>query len=90
MPEGLHHLAGRIGGLRVHQTNDSKAIAARARRGQFQRWLDQARDEHPEAPDAELERLAKLKQREHMARLALASAKARRQRSGGGADAAVS
>lgn len=60
---------------------DGKANAQRAQAGLRAKFRREVAAEHPELSAAELERRAECAYRAHMARLALASSKARRTRS---------
>jgi hypothetical protein len=61
----------------MHAKNDSREITANARAGFLKRFLDQARNENPGLPEAELLRRAEHLLRAHMKRLALASSRSR-------------
>lgn len=64
---------------------DGKANAVRAQAGLRARFRREVEQKYPDLPAAELERRADAAYRAHMARLALASSKARRARKGGAA-----
>ena len=65
------------GGLSCHAKNDSRAIAARARRGFLARFEREVDPDGVLTPE-ERERRAKLAMRAHMAGLALKSSRARK------------
>jgi hypothetical protein len=77
----------RIGGLAVHARHNSLEIAARARTGQEAalnaRLLAEIDTRDPGLPQEERQRRLGFARREHYARLAYASAKARAARKGG-------
>ena len=82
-------LAGRIGGhARAKSISDMTAAMEPAWRGQMARF-EREIDPDSTLPAAERTRRAKSAQREHMARLALRSAKARRKASEARAESAV-
>ena len=68
---------GKVGGLVTVARHGPDAIAARARRGLWQRFVDDA-DPKGELPEAERFRRARLVQRAYYQRLSLLSATARR------------
>ena len=74
-------LRGRIGAYRLHATHDSRETTSAARRaflGRFEAEVDPERV----LPPAERARRAEMARKAYFARLALASAKARRRRAG--------
>jgi hypothetical protein len=64
----------------MHARNDSREITANARAGFIARFLRQVDAETPGLPEAERLRRAEHLLRAHMARLALASSRARAKR----------
>lgn len=72
-------LTGRIGGFTAHSRNDSREMTANARAAFLARFIDEV-DPGRELPEAERERRATAARKAHFARLALASAEARRKR----------
>ena len=68
--------AARIGGLSLHLTHDSDAIAARARAGLERKFEREADPDGSLSPD-ERERRVRLVKKRHYARLSLAAAKKR-------------
>lgn len=72
-------LAARIGAHALHAQYDSRELTANARAAWFARFLTEVDPDHA-LPDPERLRRAEHRMREHMTRLALRSAKARRKR----------
>jgi hypothetical protein len=75
-------IRARIGALTLHSRYDSKELAAPAHRG-FMARFEREVDPLEELSESERSRRAQSAMRAHMARLALASAKARRHRKAG-------
>ena len=73
-------LAGRLGGIRVHLTGDSSAIARRARQGLASRFAREAKLMFPTLEGAALAAKAQLLRSEHYARMSLLALKARRRK----------
>lgn len=70
---------GRIGGHKLHATHDSRDIGRRAQAGLWSKFLREA-DPDGKLPIEERERRAYHLRQAHFARLAAASAEARRKR----------
>ena len=70
-------MRGRIGALRLHASHDPRETTAKAR-AEFLARFEREVDPEGELPPAERARRAAYARRAHMARLALASARARR------------
>jgi len=81
--DSLASMRGRLGAFSLHAQVGGREITANARSAFLQRFLDQV-DPHRILPPAERERRAGMARKAHFQRLALASAKARRQRRGTG------
>ncbi len=73
------HLAARIGGFALHSQQDSREIAARARRG-WREGFERQVDPDGVLPEEERLRRAECARKSYMMQLALKSAKARRVR----------
>jgi len=71
MDNSRRKLAARIGGLSLHLTRDSDAIAARARAGLEEKFRRQALDDDPTLRGPALERRISRIKRLYYARLAL-------------------
>ena len=76
MAETAKSLAGRIGAYALHSQYDSKEITQAARTAFLAKFIAQV-DPNLELPEEERLRRAEHALREHMARLAMKSAKAR-------------
>ena len=74
-----HVLRGRIGAYAMHSRNDPKETTRNARAAFLARFVDEV-DPNRELPEAERERRATAARKAHFARLAFASAEARRKR----------
>jgi hypothetical protein len=72
-----------IGAHALHGKYDSREITANARAGLREKFRRQVREETPGLSDAEVERRAEHLFHAHMARLSLASSKARAARKAG-------
>jgi hypothetical protein len=79
----VRSLVERIGAYALHSKYDSREITRAAREAYLQKWLDLV-DPTCELSEPERQRRAESALKEHMARLALRSAKARRARTKGG------
>ena len=79
-------LRGRIGAYALHSQYDSREITAPARKAFLARFAIEVDPKGTLAPD-ERARRAEMARKGYFARLALASAKARRIKRGGGGDA---
>lgn len=79
-------IPGRIGGLMLHATHSTDAIAAKARGGLEAKFLREVTARAVEAGEeltpAEIEQRASFAKRAYFARLALKSAQVRRERAG--------
>jgi hypothetical protein len=69
-------LRGRLGGLALSATHDSRHYTARARAAFLQKFLEQVDPKHV-LPEAERQRRAEAARKAHMARIALKSAQSR-------------
>lgn len=72
-------LRGRIGAFQQHATNDVKKTTTAARRAFLATFIDQV-DPDRTLPEAERQRRAEAARKAHLARLALKSARVRRER----------
>jgi hypothetical protein len=84
MSDAQRALIARLGAHALHSKYDSRRITAPARAAFLSRFerqvLEDARQRGEELPDAELARRAQHARKAYFTRLALASAKARRER----------
>jgi hypothetical protein len=75
-------LRARAGAHALHAKYDSRELTANARAAWFKKFLDQVDECTPGLPEAERLRRAEHLVRAHMARLALASSRARAKKAG--------
>ena len=75
-------LRARAGAHALHAQYDAREITANARAAWFKTFLDQVDERTPGLPEAERLRRAEHLVRAHMARLALASSRARAKKAG--------
>lgn len=89
MPRGISHLTpeqraqrARIAALTRWSKEDPRPTAIRGQAGLRDRFEREVREQFPDLPETEVLRRADAAYRAHFARLAFASAKARRRRAG--------
>lgn len=75
--DSSYSLRGRIGAYRLHATHDPRETTANARAAFLAKFLDEV-DPERKLPEAERQRRATMARKAYFARLAYASAEARR------------
>ena len=72
----------RIAAHTMHAKHDSRETTKQARDAFLRKFEEEVRAEHPDLPEAEVQRRAAHLRKAHFARLAFLSAKARRRKAG--------